>query len=130
VDNIVIFSIDDQSIHGLKKFLKYLDDLSAMGKFKGKPIICTGSYLGKIEVSFITLEEDYLTKIKGYGFTDKQESVMVVYTDHKNRMTGKLLYANGEVMSLGEVKGVTKEKAMTKDSWTYRGDVNKYWVCE
>jgi len=56
----ILFAPDgEENLHELKKFIKYADDLRALGKLVGQVIPCIGCYKGKLENSFLCLAVDY-----------------------------------------------------------------------
>lgn len=122
-----IFSIDEvNNLHKLAKFTRHIDTQVAMGNLSGSVVTCIGSYKGEIEQSFMMLTADYETHVKPHGFTDKQESVLLV--SECNKQYADLLFSNGSRLSIGSLKCVTKEEAMKQEAWTYRPDINQYWV--
>ncbi len=130
MENVIIFSTDDQSIHGLKKFLRHLDNFKVLGKFKSTPVSAFGAYKGKLEHSFIMTEEDFNNHIKPYSFVDNQESILRIVTDNKGRMLGTLVFSDGTSKSIGRIVETSPQDAVKRDSWTYRQDLDKYWVAD
>ena len=134
--NYVIFSIDDvHDLHTLAKFLHHMDVQRAMQRMAGDMKICVGSYKGVLEQSFIMTEDDFGAFIEGSIFIDQQESVLLVEDGHKGKTYASLHYLSGGVrdgehVSLGVVKSVDKEVALEQDAWTYRPDLNTYWITE
>jgi len=126
MSNYVIFSIDDvNDVHKLSKFLHHVSVLDAMQKTKGKLKVCIGSYKGEMEQSFIMHEDDFhhvSAYVKG------QESFLYVRDGHKGVVYADLHYNDGETVPLGQIKAVSKDEAMQQDAWTYRPDMNVYWV--
>lgn len=123
-----IFSIDySNDLRTKKKFYKMLDDYTVMRKFKGVPKIIFGSYKGVLEESFILLKEDYDTFVAHTDFVAKQESVLIVTVDSKNRMLASLKFKDGTIEKLGRLEKISKEEAVKLDGWSYNPDHNDYY---
>ena len=123
----VLFSIDRvDDLYTLSKFLRHVDTNRAMKKMQGEMKLCFGSWQGVIEQSFIMRQDDYDTFVKPYGFTDQQESVLLVPED--TRQPCVLVYGNGTKMGIGPMREVSKEDAMAQAGWTYRPDLGLYFV--
>ena len=134
----VVFAIDnDGDLHTNAKFLRYIDERVAMQKMKGKMKLCIGSYLGQIERSYIVTFDDFMTHISHSGYVDQQESIMVLRDGYYGKVYASLKYSDIGFPSdgltdlfLGILKPVDKDEAMANDGWTYRPDINQYFVVE
>lgn len=124
---VIIFSIDDQSVYGLMKFYRAVADKQAMMKLKGGVIPCVGMYEGVMEFSWIATEEDFKNHFTEFAIN--QNSVFRVVTDGSGIMLGTL-YNNktGDVIQKGRLRDVDPETALRHNSFTYRPDLDKYWV--
>lgn len=118
----VIFSIDDQSPMGVLNFLKHFNERDT----KGTVVQCVGSYKGETEWSFLTLWEDFRDHVAFHNFVGGQESVLRI--SECNKQYAQLLYQDGAEQSLGSLKSVSKEEALKHDAWTYRPDLDVYWI--
>lgn len=124
---VYIFSIDNVTDHrALSKFLHYMDKEKAVGRMNGNLIQCVGSYKGKLELSFIVNEADYKRHIEWSDWIKDQECVLSVTECNKAYAT--LIYSNGEKVGIGSLKSVDKETALALDAWTYRPDLDQYWI--
>ena len=125
---IYIFSIDNvDNPHALAKFLRYMDTAKAMQNMTGNLIQCIGSYKGKLEISFILNERDFNKLVRGKWWIENQESVLEVTQCNKSYAT--LVYlADGARESIGSLKNVSGVEAMQNDAWTYRPDLDQYWI--
>ena len=119
-----VFSIDDWQLDStVPAFMEYWSTKEA----KGKIVPCSGRWMGDPEVSFICLTEDFESIVKGTDWVSNQESVLEVsedkwmYTDLINLKTGERSY-------LGTMKTMSYDEAMTYPGYTYRPDMNVYWV--
>lgn len=122
----VIFSIDNVTdTHTLAKFLRHFDTQVAMNKAKGYLMPCIGSYNSKLEQSFICRTDDYLDYVEPYGAVANQECVLWVDSDGCFSCDPEM---NEEPIYLGELREVSKKKAMKSEGWTYRPDMDVYWV--
>lgn len=135
----VIFAIDnDADLHTNAKFLRYVDERQAMGKMKGKMKLCIGSYMGVMERSYIVRWDDFVEHIAESGYVDNQESILVLRDGYYGKVYATLKYNDhGYPMEdglsdlfLGILKAVDKDEAMDNDGWTYRPDINQYFVVE
>lgn len=122
----VIFSIDNVTdTHTLAKFLRHFDTQIAMSKTKGYLKPCIGSYKGKLEQSFVCRTDDYLDFVEPYGAVDNQECVLWIDSDDCFLCDPEM---SEEPTYLGELKEVSKKKAMKSEGWTYRPDMDIYWI--
>lgn len=131
----VIFSIDNvDNLHELSKFLRYMDTMRAMNKLKGSFRPMVGNYKGVLEYSFGCRKDDFEAHVRGFGFVDKQESILELTVTNNGRTAprtlAKLVYTDGEVVSLGNFREVTKKVAMGLDAWTYDPKVDVYFATE
>lgn len=123
--NYVLFSIDNVTdTHTLAKFLRHFDTQVAMGKTKGYLIQCIGSYEGNIELSFICNKKDYVDYVVPFGVVRGQDCVIEIKGEDCYLSDNDLIFAS----YMGVIKQVTKKKAMKSDGWTYRPDLNSYFV--
>jgi hypothetical protein len=123
----VIFSIDNvTNTHAQAKFLRHIDTARAMQKMKGNMIHCIGSYKGEIEPSYLMLWDDFKEHVIGMGFVENQESILRV--SECNKQYAELVYSDQTRESVGSLKDVSKDEAMKHDAWTYRPDLNMYWI--
>jgi hypothetical protein len=126
--NYVIFSIDNaHELHAKAKFLRYVDTLRAMDKLQGNMALAIGYYKGVLEPSFVMLEQDFDEFVRYRGFVDNQESVLHVWD---KRMFCELEYLNSTQLDENRCRlyEVSAEEAFTSEGFTYRPDLNKYWV--
>ena len=130
--NYVIFSIDNvHDVHTLAQFLHHLDMKRAMQKLKGKPVLCIGSYKGQMEQSFILLRDDFDLVVRGSQWIKEQESILHVEDGMYGVVYGALEYlASGTTEHIGTLKEVDQREAVCHAGWTYRPDLNIYWITE
>ena len=128
----VIFAIDnDNDLHTVSKFMRHVDTQKAMGKMRGTLKPCIGSYKGKLENSYIVTLEDFKQHVKKSGYIDNQESVLLLEDGHRGVTYGTLIYAGFDKdVPLGIMRAVSKDKAVTYDAWTYRPELDTYYVCD
>ena len=129
--NYVIFAIDnDNDMHTISKFLRHVDTQKAMGKMKGTMKPCIGSYKGQLEQSYIMCEEDFVVHVNRSGYVDNQESFLVLEEGHRGVTYGSLVFNSWlKPQGLGIMRAVSKDKAMSYDAWTYRPELDTYYVC-
>jgi len=135
----VVFAIDnDGDLHTNAKFLRYVDERVALQKMEGTMKLCIGSYLGHIERSYIVTFSDFVRHIMNSGYVDNQESIMVLRDGYYGKVYATLKYNDhgypmedglGDLF-LGILKPVDKDEAMANYGWTYRPDINQYFIVE
>jgi hypothetical protein len=132
VANYVIFSVDNvHDVRTLAQFSHHLDMKRAMMKLKGRVALAIGSYKGVMEQSFILLRDDFDAVVRGTDWIKGQESVLHVEDGHRGVVYGALEYlSTGSTEHIGVVREVSQSEAMQHDGWTYRPDLNKYWITE
>lgn len=128
---VVIFSIDNASDpRTLRKFIKMVDDLKAVGKLQGDFKVCFGMWKGTMEQSFLMCEEDFYQYVWESDWVESQEAFMSVEVGPKGNQSAYLLYSNAETEYMGELKEVSFKEAAKHDGWTYRPDLGLYWIVE
>ena len=119
----VIFAIDDNdNIHTVAKFTRYLDTLRATEKLAGGVTQCIGHWEGELEVSYLMRKSDYDQFISGRGWTDNQEAILVVAGDTRQPCT--LIMKDGTVHSVGRMVEIPEPKG----NWTYVPATGKYFT--
>jgi len=141
----VIFAIDnDDNVHTNAKFLRYVDEREVMGKTKGKMKLCIGSYKGKLERSYIMRWDDFMEHIAESGYVDKQESILILRDGYYGKVYATLKFNSAynsdwpaeftnvgyDDLFLGEFKSIPAHEAQYEEAWTYRPDLDQYYVCE
>ena len=141
----VIFAIDnDDNVHTNAKFLRYVDEREVMGKMKGKMKLCIGSYKGKLERSYIMRWDDFMEHIAESGYVDKQESILILRDGYYGKVYATLKFNSAynsdwpaeftnvgyDDLFLGEFKSIPSNEAQYEEAWTYRPDLDTYYVCE
>jgi len=141
----VIFAIDnDDNVHTNAKFLRYVDEREVMGKTKGKMKLCIGSYKGKLERSYIMRWDDFMEHIAESGYVDKQESILILRDGYYGKVYATLKFNSAynsdwpaeftnvgyDDLFLGEFKSIPAREAQYEEAWTYRPDLDQYYVCE
>lgn len=141
----VIFAIDnDDNVHTNAKFLRYVDEREVMGKTKGKMKLCIGSYKGKLERSYIMRWDDFMEHIAESGYVDKQESILILRDGYYGKVYATLKFNSAynsdwpaeftnvgyDDLFLGEFKSIPAREAQYEEAWTYRPDLDAYYVCE
>jgi hypothetical protein len=136
----VIFAIDnDDNVHINAKFLRYVDERQVMGKMKGKMKLCIGSYKGKLERSYIMRWDDFMEHIDESGYVDEQESILFLRDGYYGKVYATLKFNEEQGYShiigskdlfLGEFKSIPANEAQYEEAWTYRPDLDTYYVCE
>ena len=141
----VIFAIDnDGDLHTNAKFLRYVDERVAMQKMKGTMKLCIGSYKGKLERSYIVRWDDFMEHIADSGYVDNQESILILRDGYYGVTYATLKFnsayntdwpaefpnVGSNDLFLGVFKAIPANEAMYEEAWTYRPDLDTYYVCE
>jgi len=141
----VIFAIDnDDNVHTNAKFLRYVDEREVMGKMKGKMKLCIGSYKGKLERSYIMRWDDFMEHIAESGYVDNQESILILRDGYYGKVYATLKFNSAynsdwpaeftnvgyDDLFLGEFKSIPSNEAHYEEAWTYRPDLDTYYICE
>ena len=141
----VIFAIDnDADLHTNAKFLRYMDEREVMGKTKGKMKLCIGSYKGKLERSYIVRWDDFMEHIAESGYVDNQESILILRDGYYGKVYATLKFNSAynsdwpaeftnvgyDDLFLGVFKAIPSNEAQYEEAWTYRPDLDTYYVCE
>ena len=141
----VIFAIDnDDNVHTNAKFLRYVDEREVMGKTKGKMKLCIGSYKGKLERSYIMRWDDFMEHIAESGYVDNQESILILRDGYYGKVYATLKFNSAynsdwpaefpnvgyDDLFLGQFKSIPANEAQYEEAWTYRPDLDTYYVCE
>ena len=127
---VVIFSIDNASDpRTLRKFIKMVDDLKAVGKLQGDFKVCFGMWKGLLEHSFLMSDVDFWTYVGDSDWVKTQEAFMIVEVGPKGNQSAYILDFTGKIY-MGELKEVSFKEAAKHDGWTYRPDLGLYWIVE
>ena len=94
---------------------------------QGNLVQCVGKYKDEIEYSFLCLTEDFAV-VKDCGWVQNQESVLLF--SENNNQVATLEYADGRPDEVvGHLQYVDKQRALANpDGWSYRPDLDKYWI--
>lgn len=126
----VIFSIDfENNPHKLNIFMNRIAEAEAFGQLEGHILPMLGKYKGKTEHCFICRRDDFDKHIRGSEYIKGQESIMTVASGNKMEV-GLEYLADGRIVDLGCMHEGCKEEAMQADSWTYRPDMDVYWIAK
>lgn len=125
MEKYCIFSIDDQSPLGRNQFIGWFKGMAQAGLLTGELIPLIGYYKGQTEYSYICHTKN-MYEIVAAGFIDGQESVMLV--SECNKQYARLAYSDGRTEGIGSLKSVNAEEALKHEAWTYRPDMDVYWI--
>ena len=74
---------------------------------------------------------DEIMELRGTDWIKDQESILHVEDGYKGVVYGALEYlATGTTEHIGVMREVSQTEAMLHDGWTYRPDLNKYFIAE
>ena len=124
----VIFTIDfENNPHRMNIFMNFIAEKAP--DMAGNVLPMIGCYKGKREHSFICREDDFNEFIRNTAFMRGQESILIVASG--NKMEAVLEYlSDGRIVGLGCMHEVCKEEAMQAEAWTYRPDLDVYWIAK
>ena len=89
-----------------------------------------GSYKGTMEDSYI-INKKYLKAIERAGFLYAEESILLLGEDlGKNRRRATLHFMNAfkPDQDIGILRAVVKDEALAQDNWSYRPDLDTYFI--
>lgn len=124
----VIFSIDPKDMYETMKFYRHACDLKAGGKMLGKIIPCLSMYEGELEQSFLVKEADFFRHFFQSQYCMNQDTFMTVSTSGKHQIARIEDWYTEEVLTKGRLEEVTMKKAFKSKGFTYRPDMNAYWI--
>lgn len=114
----VVFAIDDQSMTGLKKFLRYADGIRVMNDVDIE--MCLGYFENILEHSFICSNDDYEKYFQ--SFAKNQDSILVIQDNNHT----DLIERDGNILPLGKWKQTNDVEGLK--AWTYKFSDNTYWI--
>jgi len=126
----VIFSIDNEdNPFAMHLFMDYIDMVRSRAKTSNL-IPCVGSYRGQKENALMWSLKDFNEHIRGTIFVAQQESILHVASG--NKMEAELEYLQKPTFNffIGCMHQVCKEEALASEAYTYRPDLNMYWVAK
>ena len=125
----VIFSIDGEEIAETREeFYRYLSRRGVSA------VPAVGCYKGAREFAWVMAKPQFDAAIRASVFVVEQESVMLVTSC--NKMYATLEYLDSDegcgnrLEFLGSMHEVSPEEAEASDAWTYRADMDVYWVAK
>ena len=89
-----------------------------------------GSYKGTTEDSYV-VNMKWLTYVEQAGLLDGEDSILLLSESlGQNRRRAKLRFLNASKPDedLGILRAVVKEEAMKREVWSYRPDLDTYFV--
>jgi hypothetical protein len=121
-----LFTIDfENNPQRMNVFINFLRQCEKTSE--GYFVAAIGCYRGKRENAFICKQSDFNRFIRGTVYMNGQESVLHVASGNKQEAHLEYL-ADGRRESLGSMHQVTMGEALASDGWTYRPDLDMYWV--
>lgn len=93
-----------------------------------------GSYKGTIEQSFIINANDF--KLITHLLRDNQQETYLYLTNHKHGLRKAYLVPSEKPLReaesvrhfLGYLRSVSKEEALKQDAWSFRPDLDQFWI--
>lgn len=87
-----------------------------------------GCYKGQTEDSYIVCASHFAVLNKS-GLLKDEESILLLGTETKEGRHAQLLFMQSfERVALGFLKAVSKDEALASDAYTYRPDVDTYYL--
>lgn len=90
-------------------------------------IECEGVYLGESEQSFI-VSTQYVTLVRLFCWTHEQECYLEVKEHKHGTSKAYFVYPDGRREFQGYLRSVSKERALQEVGYTYREDLDTYWI--
>jgi hypothetical protein len=126
----IIFSLDRwYDLHTLAKFTRHMDTIRAVGKLQGEVVPVIGCDSDRPEISFICTEKDFQDHVLPSGYLAEQKAYLEV-TEEK-QMPAWIKDFKGNTLTKGRISKVSPVTAMSEhESWTYRGDIDSFFVMD
>lgn len=130
----VIFSIDfENNPLRMNVFKNYCASIA--DQMQGNIVDMLGCYKGKREHCFICRLDDFDAYFRTSVYLRGQESIMLVASGNKMEVGLEYLTPYGDsrsnhVQDLGCMHEVCREEAMQADAWTYRPDMDVFWIAK
>lgn len=128
-EGVIIFSVDKaHDVYWLMHFYKTMSQKQSMNYTKGNLVPAIGMWKGRLEYSWLIDARDFhLVR----DFVREQDAFLRIEVDYSGRQLVYLLDNHSrEERRIGELVEVSKEDAFSRDAFTYRPDLDKYWVVE
>lgn len=132
IKNHIIFAIDnDDDLHTVAKFTRFIDTQRALGALRYAPVVCKGSYDGAYEQSYMMDYNDFYSFVFHSGYVDNQESFLHLSprSPRSVALMGYLVFPSGKV---SEPLGQWVEKPLSErfehDNYTIMD--NKLFICQ
>ena len=88
--------------------------------------------------------DDFMEHIAESGYVDKQESILILRDGYYGKVYATLKFNSAynsdwpaefpnvgyDDLFLGEFKSIPSNEAQYEEAWTYRPDLDTYYVCE
>ena len=122
----VIFAIDDgHELRERKLFLKYIDNLIAVGKVSHcSP--CIGMYEGVLETCYMMREHEFLDHVLGSVYVGLQQCFLIV--PGVSRQPCVLDWWTHRESMGAPLKQVSYDEAVTYKGWTFVESTQQYYV--
>lgn len=125
----VIFSIDfENNPLRMNVFKNYYASIA--DQMQGNIVDMLGCYKGKREHCFICRLDDFDAYFRTSVYLRGQESIMLVASGNKMEVGLEYLDGKRKSVDLGCMHEVCREEAMQADAWTYRPDMDVFWIAK
>jgi hypothetical protein len=124
--NIVIFSIDNGK--NPNTALLFESSFNNHPKRSSNLVPVEGGYEGTLEKSYTCNRKDFNEIVVDWGWVHNQHCVLGITSC--NKAYAQLEYVNGDIEQIGCMHSVTKEEALSSLEYTYRPDLNLYWIAK
>jgi hypothetical protein len=126
----IIFSVErdymtlSDKVHANNKAMSFMDSRGIDYK------LAIGCYEGLGETSYIVSYSHY-ELILALAGKHEQESILILSEATRHGLRPATLYflQSGDNIDMGYLTGCSKEYALKQNAYTYRPDLNQYWVC-
>jgi len=118
-----IFSIDNVfDLHQKAKFLRFYDELLAMGKISNAMSEGVGCWEGELEPCFMVNKDVFDKYLRDSRYLKDQVCVLHVAGDTRQPAFIEMLDGSGEQFSAGALRQVSKKDAIHCQGWTHMYD--------
>jgi hypothetical protein len=124
--NIVIFSIDNGE--NPNTALLFESSFNNHPRRSSSLIHTIGLFEGTLEKSYLCNRKDFEEIVVDWGWVNNQHCVLGVTSC--NKAYAQIEYISRYIEQVGCMHSVTKEEALSSPAYTYRPDLDLYWIAK
>lgn len=128
-----LFSIDNDNAENVSKLHSLWNDRIKRGQLQGNLVQCVGKWRNEPEeTSFCALSVDFNYMLRHFSrdFFHNQRAVLRVSENNNQEAVLDWLRRPMIQERLGVLRAVDRATAMRSEGWTYRPDLDQYWIID